>query len=44
MMPHVHEMMLKQLLVVEVDPSDPYKLPWIVGDWLLIFDLNNRHL
>jgi hypothetical protein len=31
-MPHVHKMRLKQLLVVEVDPSDRYKLTWIVGD------------
>ncbi len=31
-MPRVQEMKLKQLLVVEVDPSYHYKLTWIVGD------------
>jgi len=44
MMPQVHEVRLKQLLVAEVDPSDCYPLAWIVGDWLLIFYLEQQTL
>jgi hypothetical protein len=44
MMPQVHEVRLKQLSVAEVDPSDCYQLAWIVGDWLLIFYLEQQTL